>query len=91
MEKLLPFAFLAVTLIAGPAMADDFPATCKANPPTGMDAASYNKFCDCIAKESAGNDQARAEFLAMFKIKDLETRKKTVVGPAQGVAQKCSS
>ena len=85
--------FLLAVLGAAPASAeDDLAAICKANPPTGLPpgaAANNDGFCECIDKETAGNDKLRAEFIANFKLKELQQRMAAASDEAKSVVTKC--
>lgn len=80
-------------LAAGPAAADDFFTTCMASPPIDLppNATPGDQFCGCVAKETAGNDNLRAEFLASFKIKEMMKRGASMSNSGRAVAMKCSA
>ena len=87
MKKKAVYTLLfAMGLFSGPAAANDFLATCKANPPTGMAADVYGKFCTCIDKESAGNDRD----FAQISLKPSNSRRLKSAKRSAAIAQRPS-
>jgi len=78
---------------AAPALAadDQLAAVCKANPPDHLppNAIPGDQFCACIDKETAGNNNLRAEFLASFKIKDMQQRGASLSDAGHNVIRTC--
>lgn len=78
---------------AGSALAEDFAAVCKANRPSGLpaDAVSADQFCGCVDTMTSGNDKLRAEFLASFKIAEMQKRGQSLSDEGRAVIMKCGA
>lgn len=96
MKSFLPSVAIFSFLISGTAFADDFLATCKANPPkTGLPAGAPpnmgDMFCTCADTQTAANPVGRAELLASFKEPDLTKRMAMLSQATRDLIQKCSA
>jgi len=78
---------------AGAASADDFVSVCKANRPSGLpaDAISSEQFCGCVDAQTTGNDKLRTEFLASFKITEMQKRGQSLSDEGRAVVMKCGA
>lgn len=86
-------ASIALLMIGARASADDFAGVCKANPPSGLPANAVpgEQFCDCLDKETAGNDKLRSEFLASFQLKEMSQRGAALSDQGREIVHKCGA
>jgi hypothetical protein len=93
MRKIFYIVGVATTLLATPALADNFVADCKAgipaDPPPG--AVSPDQFCSCADRETANNPAVRSALEASFKIPQMSQRLALLSDPAKAVGAKCST
>jgi len=95
MKTIITAIFLTCGILAAaPASAadDQLAAVCKANPPDHLppNAIPGDEFCACVDRETAGDDKLRAEFLASFRIRDMQQRGASLSDAGHGVIRKCT-
>ncbi len=90
MKDLAVISTLVLALISGPALADDFYASCKVNVPEGYTAAVNGAFCICADMESAGKAAVRAEWMPILQEKSVDKRIAMASSAIMAIVTKCA-
>ena len=79
----------SVAALFSPAFASDFEAACIEGAPDGVNTDGAAEYCACLASETDGNEDLRAEFEASWPVTDIETWLSDLSADAGNAAATC--
>jgi len=80
---------VGVAALVSPAIASDFEAACIEGAPDGVNDAGATEYCACLADQTDGNEDLRAELEASWPVTDIEAWLADLSADAGNAAAAC--